>query len=219
MCSSRGRLARGGSIRAHGSTRCWLCHSRVFRVERQRLCPSLGHRGVAHKQKTVSGVVSGLLPPAQRRTLPAQPGAQPPPGRDLPGSVGLCWIHTPPGGKVHPQEASSSPGGPFRASPEMQLQREQKGSNPTLQLSRLQSPVVPCPPLTGTQHCPWGLFTPFQQSSSRSWCSNEVLTPPEVHPPCNVCQGSRRTGEFCTAAGATSICSSAPCRNVPSTGG
>lgn len=142
-------------------------------------------------RKQSVGVVSGPLPPAQRRTLPAQPGAQPPPRRDLPGSVGLCWIHTPPGGKLHPQGASPSPGGPFRTSPEMQLQREQKGSNPTLQLRRLQSPVVPCPPLTGPRHCPWGLFTPSQQSSSRSWCSNEVLTPPEVHLPCNVCQGSR----------------------------
>ena len=190
----------------------WLRHSGVFRMEWQRLCPGLGHKGAQGRSPQAENGQRGWSPASCPAPDPVSTSlglcpaeAQPPARMETfpPQQWPVLGPHVPPG-KVHPQRwaalpASPSPRSPFRASPEG---RERPGSNPAT-----REPAVPCSPLTGAtrrpRHCPLGLFTPSRQSSSRSWCSTEVLTPTEVHPTCNVCEEPGLTGEVSTAADAT----------------
>ena len=76
---------------------CWLCHSGVFRMEWQRLCPSSGHKEAQthspQAEKSVWGGFSCLLPSAGPCST-SQGSAAPKDKTPSTLSRGLSWVHT-----------------------------------------------------------------------------------------------------------------------------
>lgn len=146
-CISRDGLAQCREcIRAHGGA--GFATPGHF-AQSAEVMPQFGpQRSTGHKLKTVSGEAPDSCPvqdPASTSLGFCPAEAQPPRRTETLHTEcrSVMGLHDPPG-KVHLQcwadvPASPSPGVPFRASPETQLQREQKCLDATPQLRSLWS--------------------------------------------------------------------------------